>query len=57
MQFEEEEELVVERVKQLVLYLLMPFIFTLIFFCYISAIPIYMVGSFIYKPCYWADSE
>lgn len=57
MQFEDEGELTVERAKQIVLFLLLPFIIMLILFCYVSAIPIYMLGVFFYKPCYWIDSE
>jgi len=57
MQFEDEEELVTERFKQLIFYFLMPFIISLLLFCYISAIPLYMLGCYIYKPCAWAETD
>lgn len=53
MQFEDESEMMVERVKQLSLYLLLPFVLTLILLCYVVAIPVFMVGCLIYKPCAW----
>jgi hypothetical protein len=57
MQFEEEDELVAERFKQLLLYFLMPFVLTLVLFCYLAAVPLYMLGCAVYKPCAWADAE
>jgi hypothetical protein len=57
MQFEDEEEVVSERFKQLLFYFLMPFIVSLVLFCYLAAVPLYMLGCFAYKPCSWADSD
>lgn len=56
MQFEDPQEVLAERCKQLLLYLLMPFIMALVLFCYFSAVPLYMLGSLVYKPCAWSES-
>ena len=57
MQFEEEERLVAERAKQLVLFLLLPFIIALMFFCYFAGLPIYMVITLLDRPCHWVSSD
>jgi hypothetical protein len=57
MQFEDEDALPTERTKQVLLYLSLPLILAVILASYLAAIPIYMVGTFLYKPLDWLSSS
>ena len=53
MQFEEEDEMLIERAKQMLLYLTLPLILALVLACYLASIPVYMLGTLLYKPFEW----
>ena len=53
MQFEEEDEMLIERAKQMLLYLTLPPILALVLACYLASIPVYMLGTLLYKPFEW----
>ena len=53
MQFEDEDELPAERMRQVVLYLFLPLIVAILLSCYLSSVPLYMVGCLLYKPIEW----
>jgi hypothetical protein len=55
MQFEDEDDFAVERIKQVCFYLSLPLILVLIIVCYVASIPLYMLASLFYKPLDWSN--
>ena len=55
MMFEDPDDIIYERLKQICLYLILPFILALLLLCYLVTLPLYMLGCLFTKPCAWLD--
>ena len=57
MMFEDPDQAIIERIRQICLYFSLPFILSLLLLSYVAVLPVFMVGSWLIKPCAWAQEK